>query len=211
MLVHQPFLIKTENGSHLKISKSIFEPDYTQTCRQTSAFVVPPFLVDNKQNDCEPSRIRCATEATNTLHCDPRLHLVTPPLLTEMYSGGQVREISDVINTATAGGIKTGLITTESWNSFIDYYYTKPQPSLTQHALNTQPAREMMAITNYREPVIEDCFYRMFKDYEVQAAMAFERNYVVLGTSKEKVKQLGNAVTPPSMEYLVDRCIESLS
>jgi DNA (cytosine-5)-methyltransferase 1 len=44
----------------------------------------------------------------------------------------------------------------------------------------------------------------------VQAGMAFDADYVVLGNSREKVKQLGNAVTPPVMEMLVERCVESL-
>ena len=30
------------------------------------------------------------------------------------------------------------------------------------------------------------------------------------GSSKDKVKQLGNAVTPPVMELLIDRCIQTL-
>jgi DNA (cytosine-5)-methyltransferase 1 len=40
--------------------------------------------------------------------------------------------------------------------------------------------------------------------------MAFESDYVVLGNSREQVKQCGNAVTPPAMEMLIERCVESL-
>ena len=45
---------------------------------------------------------------------------------------------------------------------------------------------------------------------EIQRAMAFADDYIVLGTSKDKVKQLGNAVTPPAMEWLVEQCVKSL-
>lgn len=45
----------------------------------------------------------------------------------------------------------------------------------------------------------------------VQRAMAFADDYTVLGTSKDKVKQLGNAVTPPAMEWLVQQAVKSLS
>jgi len=31
--------------------------------------------------------------------------------------------------------------------------------------------------------------------------------YVVLGTKREKVKQYGNAVTPPVMQMLIERCV----
>lgn len=37
------------------------------------------------------------------------------------------------------------------------------------------------------------------------------QEYVVTGTRREKVKQLGNAVTPPVMKMLVARGIASLS
>lgn len=41
--------------------------------------------------------------------------------------------------------------------------------------------------------------------------MAFPSQYVVLGTKREVVKQFGNAVTPPAMEFLIQRCVESLA
>jgi site-specific DNA-cytosine methylase len=37
------------------------------------------------------------------------------------------------------------------------------------------------------------------------------REYIVLGSQKNQVKQLGNAVTPPVMQWLVEKGIESLS
>ena len=51
------------------------------------------------------------------------------------------------------------------------------------------------------------CFF----PHEVQAAMAFEDDYIVCGTEKDKVKQLGNAVTPPAMEWLLERGLETFN
>lgn len=34
---------------------------------------------------------------------------------------------------------------------------------------------------------------------------------IQLFNSKDQVKQCGNAVTPPVMEWIVSRCVESLS
>ena len=59
-------------------------------------------------------------------------------------------------------------------------------------------------------PNIEDLYFRMLKAHEVKAGMAFDPDYVVLGNQREQVKQLGNAVTPPVMELLIERCVESL-
>lgn len=51
----------------------------------------------------------------------------------------------------------------------------------------------------------------MLKHGEVQKGMSFDDGYVVLGSSKDKVKQLGNAVTPPPMEWLVERVVDSFN
>jgi site-specific DNA-cytosine methylase len=50
----------------------------------------------------------------------------------------------------------------------------------------------------------------MLKPGEIKLAMAFDGDYVVLGSGKDQVKQLGNAVTPPAMEWLVQQVVESL-
>ena len=57
---------------------------------------------------------------------------------------------------------------------------------------------------------ISEWFFRMLDWTEIRASMAFDRLYRVLGRKREKVKQLGNAVTPPVMEWIVGRCIDAL-
>ncbi len=51
----------------------------------------------------------------------------------------------------------------------------------------------------------------MLQPHEIQKAMAFPDNYRVLGTKRDQVRQLGNAVTPPVMHTLLQRSIASLS
>ncbi len=58
---------------------------------------------------------------------------------------------------------------------------------------------------------IEDCTFRMLAPHEIQAAMAFPAAYIVRGTARDRVKQLGNAVTPPVMELLFRRCVATLA
>lgn len=50
----------------------------------------------------------------------------------------------------------------------------------------------------------------MLQPHEVGAAMAFPVDYVVLGNQRERVKQYGNAVTPPVMQVLMQRVLEVL-
>lgn len=50
----------------------------------------------------------------------------------------------------------------------------------------------------------------MLQPHEIGVAMAFEPGYKVLGNKREQVKQYGNAVTPPAMEWLIRQATRSL-
>jgi len=58
---------------------------------------------------------------------------------------------------------------------------------------------------------VEDCYFRMLQPHEIGAAMAFPETYVVHGNKRDKVRQFGNAVTPPAMEILIDRHVQSMT
>lgn len=58
---------------------------------------------------------------------------------------------------------------------------------------------------------IDDCGFRMLEPHEIGRAMAFKDAYKVKGNKRERVRQYGNAVTPPVMQLLVERAIGALS
>lgn len=58
---------------------------------------------------------------------------------------------------------------------------------------------------------VEDCYFRMLQPHEIGAAMAFPSDYVVGGNKRDRVKQYGNAVTPPVMDWIVTQCAASLA
>ena len=58
---------------------------------------------------------------------------------------------------------------------------------------------------------MEDCTFRMLAVHEIQAAMAFTPHYVLTGTKRDRVRQLGNAVTPPAAEWLIRAATASLA
>lgn len=75
----------------------------------------------------------------------------------------------------------------------------------------TQTSGNQYALAQPGEkPAVEDCGFRMLQPHEIGAAMAFPSDYIVLGTQRQKVKQYGNAVTPPVMRMLFERCLEVL-
>jgi DNA (cytosine-5)-methyltransferase 1 len=58
---------------------------------------------------------------------------------------------------------------------------------------------------------VDDCSFRMLEPHEIQAAMAFRLEYEVLGNKRAKVRQLGNAVTPPAARDLGAAVVEALT
>jgi DNA (cytosine-5)-methyltransferase 1 len=86
------------------------------------------------------------------------------------------------------------------------------QPTAMHEAMAT-----LLASANHKwlvEPAetvsVDDCGFRMLEPHECGAAMAFPADYVVLGGKRDRVKQYGNAVTPPAMDILMQRVMEAL-
>ena len=61
------------------------------------------------------------------------------------------------------------------------------------------------------QTLIDACGWRMLTWWEIRNGMAFRPNYVLMGDSRDKIAQLGQAVTPPVMSWLFDRVAASLS
>ena len=134
------------------------------------------------------------------------MSLVTPFILKEEHAG-EVRSMVDPLSTQTTRQ-SMGLVSPESWKSFLTYFYGQSQASGMNEPTGSVTTKDRFAIVNYQEPKVEDCYFRMLRPHEIKLAMAFDKNYTVLGSQKDQVKQLGNAVTPPAMEWLVERGIE---
>lgn len=58
---------------------------------------------------------------------------------------------------------------------------------------------------------VEDCYFRMLQPHEIGRAMAFPTDYTVLGNKRDRVKQYGNAVTPPAMSTLIERQVQAMT
>lgn len=76
----------------------------------------------------------------------------------------------------------------------------------------TQTASEAYGLA-WGDDDIDACRFRMFALHEIAAAMVMDRHvdggeYIVLGNKRERMAQYGNAVTPPAMRMLLERCLE---
>lgn len=205
-----PFIINDQHSTGVDFRvKSAGDQVPTLTTTQRIKLVLP-FLA--KLEHSRQDNVRSSIEALATQTTRQSYAMITPPIITEMRGTSNARPVTRELNGISAGGIHSGLVTTSAWNAFISAYNSRGH--CTKHVseeIGAVTTNDRHALVSYQEPALEDCYYRMLKSKEIGRAMAFADDYVVLGSEKDKVKQYGNAVTPPAMEWLVERCVESLT
>jgi len=138
--------------------------------------------------------------------------LAIPPFILDYVAEYRPRSISDPLSTIVGGGNHQSLIVPPA-QSYLMTYYNNGQLVPVEQAAPTVTTLERHALVtaDCSAVAVEDCGFRMLATKEIQAAMAFPADYVITGTRREQVKQLGNGVTPPVMTLLMQRVIESLA
>jgi DNA (cytosine-5)-methyltransferase 1 len=175
----------------------------TQTGRQTQGLVVSPFVV-NMQGESQATGID--DPLPTQLGTNHRWLCV--PFLASYYGTNMGSSVVEPVPTVTTVD-KHSLVV-----PFVVSYYTRESGTAlasVDQPLPTQPTWPVHYLAQPGEkPTIEDCGFRMLEPHEIQKAMAFPAEYIMTGTKRQRVKQLGNAVTPPVMKMIIERCVESL-
>lgn len=206
-----PLLIPVE-GREGKQATSASEPLRTQTARNETGLLVPPFLSvlrSGRPRNLAPS------DPLATIVADGGNHsVVVPPFLTTLRGGGSQQSAyttDQALAAFSAGGTHHGLVTMQAWAALYGYdsgelrdCHRSPLPTQT----TVQGAG---VLTGEGLPAVEDCLFRMLEPHEIHAGMAFVPDYIVLGNKRQRVKQLGNAVTPPVAEVLVSALVECIT
>lgn len=196
------------NGEHGQggCNRSAAAPLHTQTSAHGTGIISHNMLVSNYS----PGWVRPIGREAGAITTSDGHAFLSTPIIIENKGQSTAKSISSPLASVTT---KTshGLLSSESLNSFLSYYYSSSsQSSHMLKNMNTITTHERAALVTKNGININDCLYRMLKWHEIRNAMAFESDYVILGNVKEKVKQLGNAVTPPAMEWLAGQCRKSL-
>jgi len=205
-----PFIVNDQHSTGIDCRvKNTKEYLGTLTTAHHFKLVTPPMILQNEHSKQE-GYVRKATDPVQTQATRQSMSLVTPPFIVELKKSSNTRPVTSPLSCATTVPYH-GIITNESWNSFIHYNYGQTTLSHITEALGTATTKDRHSLVSYQAPNIEDCYYRMLKPSEIKLAMAFGAEYVVLGSGKDQVRQLGNAVTPPAMQWLVKQVVESLN
>lgn len=107
-----------------------------------------------------------------------------------------------------------GTVTTQDHHAvlavpFTVDYHGNGRPNPTSEALPTVDCRDRHALARPTVDV-DDCGFRMLTPDEIGLAQAFPDTYRVAGTARDRVRQYGNAVSPPAAALLAERIMEIL-
>jgi len=187
---------------------NLTDPLATITTMDRHALVTLPLIASYYSRD---DATRPASDPLPTVTTEPRFGLVSAPspFFTDFHGTGSSFGPSDPVHTVTTGFVAPFAMVCPP---FLSGYNEGDRNQLLTDPMTTQT-------TGYSRPTlvhpegsvrVEDCYFRMLDPAEIQRAMAFGDDYQITGNKKERIYQLGNAVTPPVMQLLAERCSEVL-
>ncbi len=190
--------------------KTVFDPINTQPTEASHAFAFPFMIKTDNSKVKDSVTVRSSGNPFRTVTTTDAHGIVIPTIV--MNNGMSLAKPSTEAFPSITTEMKHGFINPEALNSFLSYYNGGSQmASHTLEPTGVISTIDRVALVQHKKPTIEECTYRTIRPHEVHKAMAFEDDYVILGNGKERVKQLGNAVTPPVMTWILKRCLASLS
>lgn len=202
-LVEPPLYIK-QYGSVEKagpMAHKVSDPLGSVTTQDHHALLQPPLVVTNNWGN----RARPASdEPLPTCTTAGTTGLLVP-------TGGTWRSEAQALESpmATRTATESDGVLAPPLQATMSYYRTGHLRPVDE-PVGAMTTRDRHALVEAPTPEIEDCTFRMLEPHEIGAAMAFPETYLVDGNKRQKVRLYGNAVTPPTMAWILGRAIASL-
>lgn len=191
-----PLLVPVEGRAEAGSARTVDAPGRAQTARLQDALVVP--LRNNTTARLAATGLLPAFAAAGQHHA-----LVMRNVNSR---GGQMcTPLDEPVRTITAS-CRQSLV---SWSHLYSYDTGGMRP--LGHPLPAQTTVQGDAVLG-AAPAVEDCTFRMLDVHEIKAGMAFEPVFrMSVGAKRDKVRMLGNAVTPPAARDLVACLVEAVT
>ena len=228
-----PPLLVPSGGTWNDDATTVDAPMRARTTRETEGIVCPPepMLVPLEGRDGKQARgVDVPMRAQTARHQDALViplrnngvarPAVTSPLVTFAASGTHQAllmrnnqggaEMSTPLDEPMRTLTTTGHQSLIGWEEQFTYGYDTGQLRPVTTPLPSQTTIQGDALL---APAIDvdDCTFRMLDVDEIRSGMAFRAGYVLLGTKRERVRMLGNAVTPPAARDLVAAVVEAIT
>lgn len=211
-LVVPPLLVPVE-GREGKESSPADVPLRTQTARNETGLAWLPFVAELRGGS---SDARSVMEALATVTASGNHHgLVVPPGFVMRNNGSKgdggehCTSFDEPLRTLTTAGHQSLVTAAET---LLVPYYGKGNARPVGEPIGTLTTRDKYAVVNGIDDIdLDDVLFRMLEPHEIGRAMAFADGYTVLGNKRERVRQYGNAVTPPVAEIIVSALVECIT
>jgi DNA (cytosine-5)-methyltransferase 1 len=183
--------------------------------------------------DPMPTRTVSENDGIAVLHANMDTRSITEPLTTIATSGSHhalaVPHAAMIVRNNTPRGdpgqmatpvaepirtlTTTGHQSLVSWaHLLVPYYGNDDQAQPVTRPARTVTTRDRYGLATGTGAIdVDDVLFRMLKPPEIGRAMAFGDGYIVVGNQREKVRQYGNAVTPPVAEVLFSALVETIA
>lgn len=212
----------TTGSNYLRIAP-LDDPLPIQTATAEHGLAIPPLIVNNLSGNDEsrsrpisdvlPSIVAGGNHASLLVPVEGRegksAASAADPLRTQstrnetalvvpLRNHGVSKPVSQPIDTVSAEGNHHALVMRNNeGGAEMSTPVTEPIRALTTagHQSLIEPSAPISLN-------VDDAGFRMLEPHEVQAGMGFAPDYLLLGSKREKVKQAGNAVTPPAARDL---------
>ncbi|MDF5755802.1 DNA cytosine methyltransferase [Spongiactinospora sp. TRM90649] len=204
-----PLLVPVE-GREGKEASPATEPLRTQTARNETGLAWLPFVAELRGGS---SDARPVSEALATVTASGNHHgLVVPPgfVMRNNTPRGDAGHLCTPFDEPVRALTTAGHLSLVTWESLLVPYYGTGTARPVSDPVGTLSTRDRYALVSGIPPV-EDVLFRMLEPHEIGRAMAFGREYVVLGNKRERVRQYGNAVTPPVAELIISALAEAIT
>ncbi|MFD5875659.1 DNA cytosine methyltransferase [Streptomyces sp. NPDC060322] len=211
-MAYEPFMVPA-GGTWREAPTAISDVMPCRTTRENDGIAIPPLLIpvegrDGKEPASANNPLRTQTARNET-------GLAWLPFMVTMRGGGDQlrgRSIHDALGTVSANGNHHGLVTPQSvdWQSLLVPYYGNGSAKPVAEPVGTLSTRDRYALVT-GEVDIADVLFRMLEPHEIGRAMSFGRDYIVLGSKRERVRQYGNAVTCNAAEVILCALTEAIT
>ncbi|MEU0181442.1 DNA cytosine methyltransferase [Streptomyces sp. NPDC006207] len=204
-----PPLIVPCDGRDGKIGKSAYLPMGTQTARAEAGLAWLPFVAEIRGG---ASTARSVADPLCTVTASGNHHgLITPAMVmrnngSKGAGGEHCTTVDEPLRTMTTTSPQSLL----TWQHLLVPYYGNGQARPVGEPVGALTTRDRYALVS--GPVkVDDVLFRMLQPHEIGRAMAFADDYVVLGSKRDRVRQYGNAVTPPAAEVILCALVECIT